>query len=96
MIQSGFLYLLFLVIVGLGTNRCTNEEDTKILPLDEGYKPDHAIEFPHDLHARKLEIDCKYCHNSAIDGKEKGIPAAKICLNCHKQVTGNSPKKKES
>lgn len=86
--QSGFLYLFFLAIIGLSTNRCTNT-DPKILPLEREtpYKPDHKTDFSHEVHQ---QVDCKYCHNSATDGKTKGIPATSICIKCHKQITGDS------
>lgn len=81
--QSRFLYMPLLVIIGLSTSHCT---DSKI---EEGYKPAQPIEFPHDIHVSK-GIDCKYCHNSAIDGKTAGIPTANVCMKCHKQITGDS------
>ena len=87
---SRFIFPLVLVLIGLTANHCTNGSDPKILPVDESYKPDKPIEFPHDLHAGKLGIDCKDCHNSAINGKEKGIPATQVCMKCHKQVSGNN------
>ena len=87
---SKFLYLFFVVIIIFGTNQCTNNDAPKILPVDEAYKPDQPIEFPHDLHAGKLKIDCNYCHNDANDGKKEGIQAATICMECHKKVNGNS------
>ncbi len=58
----GFLLLFFLTLLGFSVTHCTNETGPEILPVDEGYKPDHAIEFPHDIHASK-GIDCKYCCN---------------------------------
>lgn len=84
--QSAFLYMLFLVIIGLSVSHCT---DPEILPLDEGYKPDHKIDFSHELHAK---VDCKYCHNPANDGKKEGIPAAKVCMKCHKEEKAKSVK----
>ncbi|WP_341900369.1 cytochrome c3 family protein [Fluviicola taffensis] len=81
--RSGFLYLFSLAIIGLSTNSCTNETG-----VDEAYKPDHPIEFPHDIHVSK-GIDCKYCHNSANDGQNEGIPSANVCMKCHKQIKGN-------
>lgn len=74
---SLFLHLLFLVMIGLATNRCNS-------PIEEEYKPDQPIEFPHDIHVSK-GIDCKYCHNPKIDGKNDGIPSAKVCMKCHKE-----------
>lgn len=61
----------------------------------EDYHPSQPIEFPHDIHAGKNGIDCKYCHNSAIDGKTAGIPTVNVCMNCHKQINGNTPEQQE-
>ncbi|MDF3029348.1 MAG: cytochrome c class [Fluviicola sp.] len=61
----------------------------------EDYQPSQPIEFPHDIHAGKNGIDCKYCHNSAIDGKTAGIPTVNVCMNCHKQINGNTPEQQE-
>lgn len=82
---SAFLYLLFFVLIGLATTQCTNGK----APVEEGYEPDKPIEFPHDIHAGKNGIDCKFCHNAAFDEKNTGISSADICMKCHKEVKGN-------
>ena len=87
--KSRLLFMPLLVIIGAAANHCTNETNPKILPIKEEYKPDHTIEFSHEIHG---QIDCKYCHNKKIDEKG-GIPITHICVNCHKQVTGNSTEK---
>ena len=84
--QSRFLYILLLVITGLSTSQCT---DSEIAPLDESYKPDQPIEFPHEIHVSK-GIDCKYCHNSANEEKDNGIPAVNVCMKCHKEEKGKN------
>lgn len=61
----------------------------------ENYQPSQPIEFPHDIHTGKNGIDCKYCHNSADNGKTAGIPTVNVCMNCHKQVNGNTPEQQE-
>jgi len=38
------------------------------------------------LHAGKLGIDCKYCHNSVTKSKHAGIPSVNVCMNCHRAV----------
>lgn len=53
------------------------------------YQPSQPIQFPHDIHAGKNGIDCKYCHNSVEKSKSAGIPTVNVCMNCHKQVQGN-------
>jgi cytochrome c2 len=52
----------------------------------QDYAPKQPIAFPHDLHAGKNEIDCKYCHSAARTSKTSGIPSANVCMNCHKAV----------
>jgi mono/diheme cytochrome c family protein len=61
----------------------------------EDYQPSQPIEFPHDIHAGKNGIDCKYCHNSADNGKTAGIPTVNVCMNCHKQINGSTPEQVE-
>jgi cytochrome c551/c552 len=61
----------------------------------EGYHPSQPIEFPHDIHAGKNAIDCKYCHNSADNGRTAGIPTVNVCMNCHKQINGTTPEQQE-
>ncbi|MGV3613007.1 MAG: cytochrome c3 family protein [Fluviicola sp.] len=85
---SAFIYLLLLAIIGLTSTQCTNETVPEILPVDESYKPEKPIEFPHDIHTGKNKIDCKYCHNSAENGKNPGIPTEEICMKCHQQING--------
>lgn len=53
----------------------------------QGYEPRQPIAFSHRLHAGELSIDCRYCHTAADKSRHAGIPAASICMNCHKFVT---------
>lgn len=61
----------------------------------EGYQPSQPIAFPHDVHAGKNGIDCKYCHNSVTKSKTAGIPSVNVCMNCHKQIQGEDEAKQE-
>ena len=61
----------------------------------ENYQPSQPIEFPHSIHAGKNGIDCKYCHNSVTKSKSAGLPTVNVCMNCHKQITGNDDKQVE-
>lgn len=54
------------------------------------YQPSQPIAFPHSVHAGDNGIDCKYCHNSVEKSKSAGIPTVNVCMNCHKQVQGDS------
>jgi hypothetical protein len=58
------------------------------LPGDNsGYEPVQPIAYSHRLHAGDLKIPCLYCHSSAERGRYAGIPAASVCMNCHRQIT---------
>ncbi|MFN6076117.1 MAG: c-type cytochrome [Fluviicola sp.] len=57
----------------------------------EDYQPSQPIAFPHTVHAGKNGIDCKYCHNSVTKSKSAGLPTVNVCMNCHKQIAGNTP-----
>lgn len=61
----------------------------------EDYQPSQPIAFPHDIHAGKNGIDCKYCHNSVNKSKSAGLPTVNVCMNCHKQISGNTPDQQE-
>jgi respiratory nitrate reductase gamma subunit len=53
----------------------------------KGYEPAQPIAFSHRLHAGELEISCLSCHSGAEKGPHAGIPAASVCMNCHRFVT---------
>lgn len=61
----------------------------------ENYQPSQPIDFPHSVHAGKNGIDCKYCHNSVTRSKSAGLPTVNVCMNCHKQINGNTPEQQE-
>jgi respiratory nitrate reductase gamma subunit len=53
----------------------------------QGYEPIQPIAFSHRLHAGELKMSCLYCHADAEKGRQAGIAAASICMNCHRFVT---------
>ncbi|MBI4481100.1 MAG: hypothetical protein HY651_13865 [Acidobacteria bacterium] len=53
----------------------------------QGYEPEQPIRFSHRLHAGDLQIGCLYCHSGAERSRNAGIPAASVCMNCHKFVS---------
>jgi len=61
----------------------------------EGYQPSQPIDFPHTVHAGVNQIDCKYCHNSVTKSKSAGLPTVNVCMNCHKQINGNTPEQQD-
>lgn len=61
----------------------------------QDYQPSQPIDFPHSIHAGVNGIDCKYCHNSVDKSKSAGLPTVNVCMNCHKQINGNTPAQQE-
>jgi nitrate reductase gamma subunit len=53
----------------------------------QDYEPVQPIAFSHRLHAGEVQISCLYCHSDAEKSRHAGIPAASICMNCHRTVT---------
>jgi hypothetical protein len=53
----------------------------------QGYEPVQPIAFSHRLHCGKLQIACLYCHFGGERSRHAGIPAASLCMNCHRLVT---------
>lgn len=54
----------------------------------QGYEPEQPIAFSHRLHAGEMQISCLYCHHGAESSPHAGIPAASVCMTCHRFVTG--------
>lgn len=57
--------------------------------IDRGYEPAQPIAFSHRLHAGEMQISCLYCHSGAEKSRHAGIPAASVCMNCHRFVTAS-------
>ncbi len=55
----------------------------------QGFEPQQPIAYSHRLHAGELAIDCQYCHAGAERSRHAGIPAASVCMNCHRLVTAS-------
>lgn len=52
----------------------------------ENYKPEQPIAFSHKVHAGDNKIACQYCHSTVEKSKHASIPAAMLCMNCHKSI----------
>lgn len=44
------------------------------------------VPFSHQHHVGDLGIDCRYCHTSVEHSSYAGMPATRICMNCHSQM----------
>jgi hypothetical protein len=86
--QSRVLTIVLLVGVAFGVTALVPRLAGYRLPGDqEGYEPTQPIAFSHRLHAGEMQIACVYCHSGAEHGPRAGIPAANVCMNCHRAVT---------
>ena len=51
-------------------------------------KAEQPIQFPHDIHAGELGIDCLFCHRSANSDEAASYPSVQQCMVCHQVVKG--------
>lgn len=72
----GVLGGIVALIWALSTNKI-------VIGYNKGYEPDQPIAFPHDIHAGKFQIDCKYCHAASEISKHATVPSVNVCMNCH-------------
>ncbi len=49
------------------------------------------VQFSHKHHAGDDGIDCRYCHTSVETSSFAGVPATRVCMNCHSQIWADSP-----
>jgi len=55
-----------------------------------GFAPGQPIPFSHQQHAGDMHIACQYCHTGVESSRHAGIPAAGICMNCHRVAAVDS------
>jgi hypothetical protein len=58
---------------------------------DIGYAPVQPIAYSHALHAGKLGIDCRYCHQGVERSSSASLPSSQTCMNCHEKIRAQSP-----
>ena len=49
----------------------------------QGPVVDQPIEFPHNTHAARMQINCMYCHTGARRSNVSAIPRLDKCMGCH-------------
>ncbi|RCS54789.1 cytochrome C [Bremerella cremea] len=61
--------------------------------LNRGYQPKQPVPFSHKLHAGRLKMDCRYCHNTVEKAAHAAVPPTATCGNCHsgKDASGVTP-----
>ena len=71
-------FAALLALPGVGTARLPDNQ--------AGYEPSQPIAFSHRMHAGELGVPCLYCHSGAEKSRYAGVPAANLCMNCHRFV----------
>src|SRR5690349_5744786 len=59
--------------------------------LAVGYAPTQPVPYSHALHAGKLAMDCRYCHNTVEKTAFAALPATQTCMNCHTNIHPSKP-----
>lgn len=52
---------------------------------------EQPVPFSHEHHVGGLGIDCRYCHQTVETTSFAGIPATKVCMNCHSEIWAVAP-----
>ncbi len=88
LVGSPAITIVLLVCVGFGLLALAPDLASTHLPGNQqGYEPAQPIAFSHRLHAGELQVSCLYCHSGAERSRHAGVPAANVCMNCHRFVT---------
>ena len=53
--------------------------------------PDQPIDFSHQIHVGKLNLECVFCHETVEKSFYAGVPTAKKCMECHISVKTDRP-----
>ena len=51
--------------------------------VNVGHQPTQPVPFSHKLHAGRLKMDCRYCHNTVERTSHAAVPPTATCGNCH-------------
>jgi menaquinone reductase, multiheme cytochrome c subunit len=77
---GGLLYVTILFTIG------ASPSTTAV-----GYAPPQPVPYSHALHAGRLGLDCRYCHNTVEKTAFAALPATETCMNCHTNIKHESP-----
>jgi hypothetical protein len=59
--------------------------------LAAGYMPTQPVPYSHAIHAGKLGLDCRYCHNTVEKTAFASVPPTQTCMNCHGTILTTDP-----
>jgi hypothetical protein len=60
-----------------------------------GSKPGQPIAFSHKVHIDTVGLKCTHCHVYADKSPQAGVPAVKVCADCHEKVAADRPEIKK-
>src|SRR5512140_837190 len=84
---SPFVTMVLLTALGFSLLILVPKFNRYALPGNQlGYEPTQPVAFSHRLHAGEMQVGCLYCHSGAERSRHAGIPAASVCMNCHRFV----------
>ncbi len=53
---------------------------------DVGVPIPQPVAFPHSVHVKTLNLDCRYCHASADKSSFADFPPTETCMTCHSVI----------
>lgn len=69
--------------------------DFLMKPADRrGYRPTQPINYSHQLHVEKNQMECTYCHSGVAKSANATLPSTELCMGCHKTVSAAAIKQK--
>jgi len=80
---SVFLIGLFSAVSGYAADA---SQSAPMTPDSQGPLVEQPIDFPHNRHAKDMQIDCMYCHTYARRSAVAGIPPLQKCIGCHQSI----------
>lgn len=60
-----------------------------------GYKPVQPVNFSHQIHVEKNQMECQYCHSGVAKSPFATVPSLKLCMGCHEHVLAERPEIKK-
>lgn len=85
LIRAKFIHIVVILVSVYVVGEIVYRE-AKELGRQQGYAPDQPVWFSHKIHATQNQINCLYCHSTAMNSKSAGIPGTAVCMNCHNVV----------
>lgn len=56
-----------------------------------GYQPTQPINYNHQVHMEKNQMECTYCHSGVTKSNFATLPSVELCMGCHKSVRTDAP-----